>query len=286
MGKAAIAIGVVATGTLASVGGMYLSKMNSFDSELPKDLKEFEEKGQKEGCIVGLFPDLKNMTSSDTSSEAKLDGTVLGNDNKKDTEGCLVVNWNKENFVSGNDVKWKGGFRFLWSIKNSKNNKGLVVFAVGDPVKGGKVKWTGDAYSLEKNGTDAWKVSKKISIESSGKEVDANGKFPKAKKIKPSYWGFLDEPSGDMSKFCDNGSCTGKPTKPDTSFRGYWTWKGDNENNSENLEEWMENLESWWKETFGETNGKIKDMVKDMKGKWTEQIWYGIDKPKDQKTSS
>lgn len=54
-------------------------------------------------------------------------------------------------------------------------------------MKGNKVKWTGNAYSLEKNGTDAWKVSKKISIAESGKEVDVNGKFPKAKKIKPSY---------------------------------------------------------------------------------------------------
>lgn len=277
MSKAAGVIGVSATAAAASVGGVYLSRMSSFDSSLPQDIQKFEEHGQEEGCVVDLFPDLKNMNASDSSADSKLDNQVLGGDDKSNAKGCLVVNWNKEIFGQGKDEKWKGGFRFLWAIKNEKNNKGLIIFADAQVVQGGKVKWNGNTYVLEKKDANEWKVSKKISIANGGKEVEVNGKFPKAKQVKPPYWGFLSEPSGDISKFCDNGSCKESEKNPDKNFEGYWTWDGDDKSN-EKIGDWMENLETWWKETFGEDKGKIKDVLQDVKGKWTDRVWYGVDK--------
>lgn len=214
------------------------------------------------------------MTPTATSAD-KVDDNFFESQDKKNSTGCLVINWHKENFSNG--TKWKGGFRFLWSLQNGKGDKGFIIFAVATPASGSKFKWTGNFYALEKT-TDSneWKVAKKLSIADEGKdkEVDANDKFPKSKTMQPQYWGYLSDLSSDLGKLCSNGDCQGDKTTID--FEGYWTWQNDK--GSEGVGDWMENLETWWKETFTESKGKIKELVKDIQGKWIERVWYGIDK--------
>lgn len=110
MNKAVGIVGASATTAAASAGGIYLYKLHSFDSTLPKDISDFDATGQEEGCVYNTFQGLKDMTPADASAN-KVDDNFFESQEKKNSTGCLVINWNKENFSNG--TKWKGGFRFL-----------------------------------------------------------------------------------------------------------------------------------------------------------------------------
>lgn len=281
MGKAAGALGLSITGSIAAAGGIYLSQMNSFDSQLPESLDIFEKPEHLEGCVSSLFPELKSMTpgtGSESSSTGKIDGNFFDENDRQNTEGCLVINWKKDVYGLGENQKWNGDFRLLWSVKNAKATKGFVVFATAKPTTNKKLKWMGNAYSLEQKNTGdkkEWIVNKKASIKenaAAGKEVEFKDKFPKpnSKLIDRENWGWISG-ENEIDNFQENGN--GADNKEEKFLEGYWIWRGSADNKGETkLGEWTDKLEDWWKNTFGENEWNMKGVIGEIKGKWETSL--------------
>lgn len=233
MSKVAAAVGLLATGAVSTAGAVYLYQMRSgFDSLLPKTVNDFENKGHEEGCVQSLFAGLEKLNSTSSTDTSNIDGTFLGNSesDKKNSEGCLVINWNKEKYGSGDSQKWKGDFRLLWSVKN--------VVKIPD-----------------------------------NKEVEFKDKFPKPKLTTQAFWGFVNEENDISSKICGDSDCSDKSNQQDESFQSYWSWTGgENDSGKQKLGEWTDKLEEWWKDTFGDDKWKMKEVVKDIGGQWTQKV--------------
>lgn len=285
MSKVVAVIGVSLTATtIAWAVYFYQSKSSGLDSLIPKTVKEFEENGHNEGCVVSLFSGLGKLDAINTTDNNKIEGTFFGSGekDKKNSEGCLVINWNKENYVEGNNQKWRGDFRLLWAVrnKNETSDKGFIMFATASPSQNSKLKWNGNVYALEKKTKeDKWTIQNATKIQD--KEVEFKDKFPTPKLKTQAFWGFVSA-EDDISKSCADNNCSGTSQKPDSFLQGYWTWKaGEGDLGTQKLGEWTDKLEEWWKNTFGEDKWKMQEVVKDMTGKWIKKVWHvnGIDKP-------
>lgn len=289
MGKLAGVVAVVLLGGGVSVGGVFLSGIFSLDSTLPRNLNEFR-KGNGGGCFQSLFSGINSMSDSSVADVSAESGPRTGFfDSSKigQSDGCLVVNWNKEEY-KGTQTRWRGDFRFLWAVK--QENKGFVTFTTAETKRdesGNKLLWKGMAYSLVKE-SNGWKLSEKKTVDSTDKKTDksaTDSKFPKPHSditTKHPFWGFM-ESKEDMENICSETDCTGNKTS--SFFEGYWVWKGGSGGRAKKLKDWSSNdlssdESSWWNNVYTKTEWDMSKVVENLTGHWSLKVWYGIDRPK------
>lgn len=225
LGMAGAVVGVGGTGAAGIYGAHKMGWFGGSSTEKPKD----EEKSKKEeqnkyligktkdefikastnnngGCLDNIFKEWTvPATLAEPSSAVSLDATP------KETEGCLVFNWEKKR--EGEESPKENNLRFVWSL--AKGNAGFAVYVSGtaaDAEKDNiKVTFDGAAYVFKKN-NDKWEVGNRIDLKKDNQALeqstDIAGKFPKLaaamkgkleglKEVEGEYWGFLESNGGD-----------------------------------------------------------------------------------------
>lgn len=273
MSKALITATGVSLGSAGiAAGGIYLYDMFSIDYELPSTLEDLE-KVNGGGCFGSVFPGVEIKKPSNLSAVGSGEISFGSTGENKDVRSCLVINWDKWKGTGNNSNKWRGNFRFLWSL--AKGSKGFVVYATAntsDTTTDKKFKVKGIRYLLEENTTTKkWEIKKGKRIDSE-KDLEAS-KLPKPDENlheikKDSQWNFAKD-DANLDNLCNKTDCAGD--KSSESLKGYWIFHTSQEKQT-TADKWTSNLSDWWKLIFEEdSNWNMTTVLANIKGEWKNQ---------------